>query len=182
MDAKELLKKIRESIINEAKEYPKMLSTLLRKCWYDGNGKFARNGKWSIGLGGYDHGYEVYFDGETICQIKPDNEVYFGRDEYTVKRICGYGYEQILAAVQEVESNAFIANQEYKLIVEYEKGNDNHCQELYKILSDNEISYDESGDGYYCFYSEDEDELYNISAIIKDCDENKHFSTRIIEV
>ena len=87
---------------NHDDKYPKMLTTLVKKCWY-GNGRFARNGKWSIGLGGYDHGYEVYFDGDVICQIKPNNKVYFGRDEEKIKEICGYNVEQIMTALKEVE-------------------------------------------------------------------------------
>lgn len=171
-------KTIGESL-NESKDYPKMLSTLLRKCWYDGNGRFARNGKWSIGLGGYDHGYEVYFDGDTIVQIKPDNEVYFGRDERTVKEICSYDYEQILKAIQEVEPNAFIKEDEYKLIIEFDSEN---LDEIYNIINNLNIAVDEKYNTYYGIYSNDEDELDEIASKIKAVDKDGHFNIRIIEV
>lgn len=100
------VKSIGESL-NEAKEYPKMVTTLINKCWY-GDGKFARNGKWSIALGGYNHGYQIYYDGDAICQIKPDNEVYFNRRERDIINICGYNCEQILKAIKEVEPDAFV--------------------------------------------------------------------------
>lgn len=172
---------INESL-NEAKEYPKMLSELIKKCWY-GNGKFARYGKWSIGLGGYDHGYEVYYDGDTVVQIKPDNEVYFGRDERTVKEICGYDYQQILKAIQEVEPNAFIPEDEYKLIIEYDEEYFNDLWNVIeKYIEDDKVANTESGNGYYYVYSNDEDFLYDISAEIKENDTENRFNTRIIEV
>lgn len=160
------------------RNYPKMLSELIKKCWY-GNGKFARNGKWSIGLGGYDHGYEVYFDGDTICQIKPDNEVYFGRSEDVIKEICGYDFEQILKAIQEVESDAFIKEDEYKLIIEFEK---EYLDEIYNIINKLDIAVDEQYNTFYGIYSNDEDELDEIASKIKAADKNGHFNIRVIEV
>ena len=94
---------VNENLSEAVEKYPKQLAQVIKKCWY-GNGRFARNGKWSIGLGGYDHGYEVYFDGDVICQIKPNNIVYFGRGEEEIKEICGYNVEQIMTALKEVES------------------------------------------------------------------------------
>lgn len=168
---------INESL-NEAETYPKMLTTLIKKCWY-GNGRFARNGKWSIGLGGYNHGYEVYFDGDTICQIKPDNEVYFGRSEDVIKEICGYDFEQILKAIQEVESDAFIKEDEYKLIIEFEE---EYLDEIYNIINKLDIAVDEQYNTFYGIYSNNEDELDEIASKIKDADKNGHFNIRVIEV
>lgn len=168
---------INESL-NEAETYPKMLTTLVKKCWY-GNGRFARNGKWSIGLGGYDHGYEVYFDGDVICQIKPDNEVYFGRSEDAIKEICGYGFEQILKAIQEVEPDTFIKEDEYKLIIEFEE---EYLDEIFNITNELNIDVDEAYNTYYGIYSNDEDKLDEIASKIKEADKNGHFNIRVIEV
>ena len=175
----ESLNESKKRNFNEMKDYPKMLSTLLRKCWYDGDGKFARNGKWSIGLGGYDHGYEIYYNGETICQIKPDNEVYFGRDEKTIKRICGFDYEQILKAIQEVEPKAFKIDdeQEYALVIYYDENNLRELSDFFNGL-DLELSFE--GANRVRYYSKDEDYLKELSIEIEKLDSVR--KTEIIEV
>lgn len=153
---------INESL-NEAETYPKMLTTLIKKCWY-GNGRFARNGKWSIGLGGYNHGYEVYFDGDTICQIKPDNEVYFGRSEDAIKEICGYDFEQILKAIQEVEPECFIDNEKhYRLVVKVKEDDE---QAVKQIFDGATISDQGSYSGLTYWYLDDSDKEFLIE--IKD--------------
>ena len=85
--------------------FPKTLSNLLRKCWYDGNGRYASIGKWEIGLGGYDYGYEVEYMHQPIFRITPDNEVEMYKSDVDMKLTCGYNYAQIMNALKQVKPN-----------------------------------------------------------------------------
>lgn len=53
---------VRESKLNFA-----ALAKVMEKI--DDNGRFGRCGNWSMGLGGYDHGYGIYFKGQEIGRV-----------------------------------------------------------------------------------------------------------------
>ena len=98
-----------ESKLNESYDYPKALTNALRKCWFGGGknaGMYARNGRWEIGLGGYDTGYEVSFDGTPLFAIRTswsENVVDMYQSEEKIIKKCGYNFEQIMRALKEVE-------------------------------------------------------------------------------
>lgn len=99
---------INESVIHKPRLYSKTLAKVVDMCW-SGSGKYAKYGKWSIGLGGYDLGYEVSYlvNGRFrgLFAIHPDNKVEMYQDEEDTKALCGLNFEQIITSLQQVDRN-----------------------------------------------------------------------------
>lgn len=99
---------------NKARNHnPKSLSRAIDNCFYGtGHGRYSSCGKWEIGLGGYDMGYQVYCNNIAICEIKSDNRVVMLSDEDLTIRRTGHTPLQIFNAIKEVESCVVLAQDE----------------------------------------------------------------------
>lgn len=74
------------------------LHNLLEKCWYNGDGRYATIGKWEIGLGGYDLGYEISYNNTPIFAIDNNNYIdFYGHTKETL----GYTDEEVFNILKE---------------------------------------------------------------------------------
>lgn len=74
------------------------LHSLLEKCWYNGDGRYAAIGKWEIGLGGYDLGYEISYNNIPIFAIDNNNYIdFYGHTKETL----GYTDEEVFNVLKE---------------------------------------------------------------------------------
>ena len=166
--------------LNEAKEYPKQLAQAIKKCWYGDykdKGRYAKIGKWEIGLGGYDTGYEVSFDGTPIFAIRTtwgDNKVDMYQDEKDIKNLCGYNFKQIMKAINEVDPETILNEPEqmYRLVIKTDEDNLSDVNEIlghYSEIEADDID-DNSYDSIICFYvnKNDQDILNQIYKDLKE--------------
>lgn len=90
--------------INSDNRALSVLPRLLDKVWYDYDegdaGRYAQIGSWEIGLGGYDTGYEVSYQGTPIFSITEDNKFkpYFSNDR--LQEEFGFSYSDIERALK----------------------------------------------------------------------------------
>lgn len=93
---------IREQVCVDNKKSSSSLSVLpklLDKVWYDYDeediGKYAQIGFWEIGLGGYDTGYEVSYNGTPIFSITEYNELKPFMSDDMLQDEFGFSYNDI---------------------------------------------------------------------------------------
>lgn len=76
-----------------------VLPKLLDKVWYDYDeedaGRYAQIGSWEIGLGGYDTGYEVSYNGTPIFSITEDNELKPFMSDDMLQEEFGFSYNDV---------------------------------------------------------------------------------------
>ena len=81
-----------------------ILPRLLDKVWYDYEeetaGKYAKIGSWEIGLGGYDTGYEVSYNGTPIFSITEDNELKPYMSDDRLQKDFGFSYSDVEKALK----------------------------------------------------------------------------------
>lgn len=81
-----------------------VLPRLLDKVWYDYDeetaGKYAQIGSWEIGLGGYDTGYEVSYNGTPIFSITEDNELKPYMSDDRLQKDFGFSYSDVEKALK----------------------------------------------------------------------------------
>lgn len=81
-----------------------VLPKLLDKVWYDYDeetaGKYAQIGSWEIGLGGYDTGYEVSYNGTPIFSITEDNELKPYMSDDRLQKDFGFSYSDVEKALK----------------------------------------------------------------------------------
>ena len=174
------VKSIGESLNEAVEKYPKQLAQAIKKCWYGDykdKGRYAKIGKWEIGLGGYDTGYEVSFDGTPIFAIRTtwgDNKVDMYQDEKDIKNLCGYNFKQIMKAINEVDPETILNEPEqmYRLVIKTDEDNLSDVNEIlghYSEIEADDID-DNSYDSIICFYvnKNDQDILNQIYKDLKE--------------
>lgn len=67
----------------------------------DDNGRHGRCGNWAMGLGGYDHGYGIYFKGQEIGRVN------YGYKEYELYDEDFISKEQIPEFLQAIDARGF---------------------------------------------------------------------------
>ena len=171
---------VNESLAEAVEKYPKQLAQAIKKCWYGDykdKGRYAKIGKWEIGLGGYDTGYEVSFDGTPIFAIRTtwgDNKVDMYQDEDDIKNLCGYNFKQIMKAINEVDPETILNEPEqmYRLVIKTDEDNLSDVNEIlghYSEIEADDID-DNSYDSIICFYvnKNDKDILNQIYKDLKE--------------
>lgn len=171
---------VNESLAEAVEKYPKQLAQAIKKCWYGDykdKGRYAKIGKWEIGLGGYDTGYEVSFDGTPIFAIRTtwgDNKVDMYQDEDDIKNLCGYNFKQIMKAINEVDPETILNEPEqmYRLVIKTDEDNLSVVNEIlghYSEIEADDID-DNSYDSIICFYvnKNDKDILNQIYKDLKE--------------
>lgn len=87
--------------VPSSKKELNILLKLLDKCWYgSGKGRYADIGNWSIGLGGYDTGYEVSYNGTPIFSITEDNELKPYMSDDRLQKDFGFSYSDVEKALK----------------------------------------------------------------------------------
>ena len=87
---------------------------VMDKMWhgnYDKN--YVAIGKWGIGVGGYDTGYVISYDGNELFAITPDNVYDAWEDDEFVKELTGYTQNEIFQFIKDNYKHADLPNLDF---------------------------------------------------------------------